>query len=220
VILNAVDLEKFSPDGPAADLDALSGLAPAQAGTVRVGLVATFSRWKGHDTFLRAVAALPAASPIRAYVIGGAMYDTEGSQYTTDELRRLVTALGAGSRVGFTGFVRDPERVMRALDVVVHASTAPEPFGLVIAEAMACGRAVITSGTGGAAELVRDGEDALVHRAGDSAGLAARMHLLAAEPARRASMGRAARATAVKRFDARRLGEQFAAAYEAARMHA
>ena len=55
---------------------------------------------------------------------------------------------------------------MRALDVVVHASTQPEPFGLVIAEAMACGRAVVVSSGGGAAEIVTPGEDALVHEVG------------------------------------------------------
>ena len=49
--------------------------------------------------------------------------------------------LGVADRVGFTGFVHTPEATFRALHVVVHASTAPEPFGLVIAEAMACGRA-------------------------------------------------------------------------------
>ena len=42
-----------------------------------------------------------------------------------------------------------------SLDVVVHASREPEPFGLVIAEAMACGRAVITTANGGAAEWKR-----------------------------------------------------------------
>jgi glycosyltransferase involved in cell wall biosynthesis len=220
VVLNAVDLDTFSPDGPAADLDALSGLPAADSGTVRIGLVATFSRWKGHDTFLRAIAALPAGARVRGYVVGGAMYQTEGSQYSSGELRSLAASVGLENRVGFTGFAAQPERVMRALDVVVHASTTPEPFGLVIAEAMACGRAVITSGTGGASELVRDGQDAIVHVPGDAADLAAQMHMLASEPARRARIGVAARATAVARFDARRLGEQFAAAYESARAHA
>ncbi len=56
---------------------------------------------------------------------------------------------------------------MRALDIVVHASTRPEPFGLVIAEAMACGRAVITSAAGGAAEIVESEVDALTHTPGD-----------------------------------------------------
>jgi glycosyltransferase involved in cell wall biosynthesis len=220
VILNAVDLEKFSPEGPVADLDALSGLPPAPDGTVRIGLIATFSRWKGHETFLRAIAALPERSPVRGYVIGGAMYDTDGSQYSIDELRRLAASVGLAGHVGFTGFAADPERVMRALDVVVHASTTPEPFGLVIAEGMACGRAVITSGTGGAAELVRDGTDAVVHRPGDSGDLAAQMERLALDPALRARIGGAARETALRRFDARRLGEEFTATYVAARRQA
>jgi glycosyltransferase involved in cell wall biosynthesis len=220
VILNAVDLQRFSPAGETVDLDALSGLAAAPPGTVRVGLVATFSRWKGHDTFLRAIAALPASAAVRGYVIGGAVYSTQGSQHSIAELRGIAERLGLGDRIGFTGLVAAPDRVMRALDVVVHASTTPEPFGLVIAEAMACGRAVITSGMGGAGELVENGKDALVHRAGDSTDLAARIDTLASDPAMRARIGCAARHTAERRFDARRLAAQFAAAYESAVAHA
>jgi glycosyltransferase involved in cell wall biosynthesis len=216
VVYNAVDLERFSPRGPVADLDALARLDPAAAGTIRVGLVATFSRWKGHDTFLRAVAALPDSSRVRAYIVGGALYDTHGSQYSIDELRALVAAHGLGSRVGFTGFVHESGDVMRALDVVVHASTMPEPFGLVIAEAMACGRALVTSASGGAAELVRPGENALTHPPGDAAGLAAAIHQLAADDGLRARLGGRAREAAVRRFDARRLAGEFVAAYEAA----
>ena len=84
VIYNAVDLQRFSPRGAVANLDALAGLPPAAEGTVRVGLIATFSRWKGHDTFLRAVASLPASVRIRPYIVGGALYDTDGSQVLRD----------------------------------------------------------------------------------------------------------------------------------------
>jgi glycosyltransferase involved in cell wall biosynthesis len=216
VIHNAVDLGRFSPAGPVIDLDARCGLEPAPAGTVRVGLVATFSRWKGHETFLRAVAALPPALPARGYVVGGALYDTDGSQHSAEELRRLAADLGLTGRVGFAGFVDGVDGVMRALDVVVHASTAPEPFGLVIAEAMACGRAVITSGTGGASELVRDGVDAITHRPGDPADLASGIERLATDAPLRARLGRAARETAERRFDAGRFAEEFARTYEGA----
>jgi glycosyltransferase involved in cell wall biosynthesis len=216
VIYNAVDLERFSAEGPQADLDALSRLEPAPPGTVRVGLIATFSRWKGHDTFLQAVAALPASARVRPYIVGAALYDTDGSQYSIEELRHIAAQHGLGERVGFTGFVREAESVMRALDVVVHASTTPEPFGLVIAEAMACGRALVTSATGGAAELVRDGEDALTHRPGNVADLTRAIHALAADQGLRARLGAAARAAAVARFDARRLAGEFADTYEAA----
>jgi glycosyltransferase involved in cell wall biosynthesis len=216
VIYNAVDLGRFSPGGAAADLDLLAGLAPAPPGTVRVGLVATFSKWKGHDTFLRAVAALPLSCRVRAYIVGGAVYDTDGSQYSLEELRALAAAHGVGARVGFTGFVQDSDRVMRALDVIVHASTTPEPFGLVIAEAMASGRPLVTSATGGAAELVRAGEDALTHRPGNAADLSAAIQALAGDSSLRTRLGEAARATALRRFDARRLADEFASAYEMA----
>ena len=58
VVHNSVNTEAFRPEGPAADLDAMSGLPPAPQGTIRIGLPATFARWKGHETFLSAVAKL------------------------------------------------------------------------------------------------------------------------------------------------------------------
>jgi glycosyltransferase involved in cell wall biosynthesis len=215
-IYNAVDLERFTPEGSSLDLDALSGLPPGPPSTMRVGLVATYSRWKGHDVFLRAVAEIPRERNVRAYVIGGALYDTERSQYSREELEALAATYGVRDRVGFTGFVKASERAIRALDIVVHASTTPEPFGLVIAEAMACGRAVVTSATGGSAELVRDGYDAMTHRPGDAGGLASAIDALAFNSSLRAQLGAAARQAAAARFDARRLGDQFGAVYESA----
>jgi glycosyltransferase involved in cell wall biosynthesis len=215
VIPNGVDLTRFSPEGPCADLDALCALSPAPAGALRVGLVATFARWKGHAVFLQAIAKLAAAgAPLRAYVVGGPVYDTRGSQHALDELASLARALGIADRVGFAGFVTEPAQALRALDVVVHASTEPEPFGMVVAEAMACGRALVTSASGGAAELVRDGVDALRHPPGDSDRLAACLERLASDPALRRRLGEEARAAAVDRFDARRMADQFAALYE------
>ncbi len=217
VIHNAVDLERFSPAGDVADLDARASMSPAPRGTVRVGLVATFGRWKGHETFLRSMALLDPADGVRGYVVGGALYDTQGSQHSLSELRARAAALSVSDRVGFTGFVEAPETALRALDIVVHASTEPEAFGLVIAEGMACGRAVITSGTGGAAELVRDGQDAVIHAAADHVALAARVAQLAADQPMRERLGAEARETALRRFDARRLADQFAEWYDDAR---
>jgi glycosyltransferase involved in cell wall biosynthesis len=217
-VLNAVDVERFSPAGDCLDLDAAAGLPPAPTGTIRVGLVGTFSRWKGHETFLRALALLPGEAPVRGYIIGGPVYDTAGSQHDAESLRSLAGSLGLDGRVGLTGFLSPVESALRALDVVVHASTDPEPFGLVITEGMACGRPVVTSGTGGSSELIVDGKTALQHVPGDSADLARALRRLAADSALRARLGAGARAHAVALFDARRLGEQFAAVYERAVM--
>ncbi len=181
-IYNAVDLKRYSPRGEKIDLDRLAALQPAPERTVRIGLVATLAHWKGHAVFLRALARLPRDLPYRAYVIGGAIYQTDKSQRTLDELRRLAAELGIAERVGFTGYVAEPSAAIRALDVLVHASTQPEPFGLVIAEGMACGRAVICSAAGGAAELIVEGQDALAHSPGDDAGLAERIGELVRDP--------------------------------------
>ena len=213
VIPNAVDLDRFHPSGPRLDLDALAQLPPATAGTVRVGLVGTFSRWKGHEVFLRALTHLSSRTPVRGYIVGAPLYDTSGSQYTFVELKKIASELGV--EVGFTGFV-DSARAMRALDIVVHASTEPEPFGLVIAEAMACGRAVVTSGDGGAAELVTAGLDAVTHTPGDAQALARAIELLADDASLRQQFGERAHASAVRKFHPDRFSAALTSVYEQA----
>lgn len=212
-IYNGIDLETFAPDGARLDLDATAGLPPAPPGTRRVGLVGTFGVWKGQKTFLAALARSAASRPVRGYLIGGAQYQTSASQVSEAALRDEAARLGVADRVGFTGPVTEPAAAMRALDVVVHASTKPEPFGMVIAEAMACGRAVVISGAGGAAELVAHDVDGLTHAPGDASGLAACLDRLVEDDRLRARLGTAARATAERRFDCRRLPQQLVPLY-------
>lgn len=213
-IYNAIDLVDFAPGGSKLDLDRLSGLPAAPAGTVRLGLAGTFARWKGHEVFLRALAELPTDLPVRGYVIGDALYRTPGSQYQLDELRGLATELKLlPDRVGFTGYTDQPAAALRALDIVVHASTQPEPFGRVVAEAMACGRAVVASRGGGVTEIVNDGENALTHSPGDATELAGQLGRLARDPGLRERLGHAGRIAAERRFDRARLGPELEAVY-------
>jgi glycosyltransferase involved in cell wall biosynthesis len=217
-IYNAVDPVEFSPDGDVLDLDRLSGLPRPVPGTVRIGLVATYGRWKGHATFLEAMSRLEPSLPIRGYIIGGPLYDTAGSQHARAEIEALIAALGLTGRIGLTGFVARPAAAMRALDVVVHASTQPEPFGLVIAEGMSSGRAVVVSAAGGAAELVTDGVDALTHTPGDIEGLGRCLERLAADAALRARLGAAARPSALRQFDPGAFARAFVDVYQQARL--
>ena len=219
-IYNAVDGREFSPEGPIADLDRLSGLAPAEPGTLRVGLVATYGRWKGHETFVDALARIDPRLSWRGYIVGGAVYDTSHSQYSREELEASIAAAGLTGRVGLTGFVERPSDAMRALDVVVHASTQPEPFGLVIAEGLATGRAVVVSAAGGAAELVTDDVDALTHAPGDAAGLARAITRLISDPGLRSRLGAAGRSSALRRFAPDVYARAFSNVYEDARARA
>lgn len=212
-IYNAIDLSRFSPAGERLDLDAESGLPPAAPRTVRAGFIATFARWKGHKIFLEALARLAEGTPVRGYIIGGPIYQTEGSQWSALELQTEAARLGLDRQVGFTGFLEDIPAAMRSLDIVVHASTQPEPFGMVIIEGMACAKAVIASQAGGASELFVDGENALGHAPGDPADLARQIERLASDEGLRQRLGQAGRVQAERLFEGQRLAEELLAVY-------
>ncbi|TQF16594.1 glycosyltransferase family 4 protein [Myxococcus llanfairpwllgwyngyllgogerychwyrndrobwllllantysiliogogogochensis] len=217
VVYNGVDTERFAPGAPA-DLDALAGLPPAPEGTLRVGLVATYARWKGHDVFLEAAALLSRQAPtlaVRFYLVGAPLYRTPGSQFTEDELRRYIDHHQLTGRVGLVPFQANPAAVYRALDVFVHASTRREPFGLTIAEALACGTPAVVSRASGAAEALTDGVDARLIEPGVARLLATALRPLLSEATERARLGEAGRKSAVACFSRERYAREVLAVYQA-----
>ena len=200
---NTINCEVFKPgkeDG--AWLDGVAGLGEGFHG-LRVGLVATYARWKGQQVFLQACAELAREfkEKVRFYVVGGPVYQTMGSQWSEAELRDIIRDLGLGGIAGLVPFQKDTARVYQSLDVVVHASTLREPFGLVIAEAMACGKPVVAALHGGAAEIGRDSVDCVGHVPGDSASLAAAIGPLIKDESRRQELGAKARARILSDFE-------------------
>jgi|HubBroStandDraft_6_1064221.scaffolds.fasta_scaffold276210_2 glycosyltransferase involved in cell wall biosynthesis len=219
VVYDAIDTDVFAPAGRIAPLDALAGGPAAPEGCVRVGLVATYARWKGHEVLLEAarhLTAYPDAAHVVFYIVGGPIYDTTASQYTPEELRALASRLGVAQRVRFVPFQARVDEVFRALDVVVHASSRREPFGRTIAEGMATGKPVIVANGSGAAELFADSRDAVGVPPGDPEALARAVRRIALDPAERARLGRVGRATAVARFSRTRLAREVFDVYRAA----
>lgn len=209
----AIDLDRFAPLGQRLDLDANSHLPPCEPDTLRIGLVATFAKWKGHLTFLRALSLLSDKYPVRAYIIGGPIYETAGSQLTLSELQEAVQALGLQHKVVFTGHVAEPAAAMRALDIVVHASTKPEPFGLVIAEAMACGRPVVLSAAGGAAEIAEVTGIPLMHESGSAESLAAQLERLCSDRSYARALGSRGPERAQALFQRSRVAQELTTLY-------
>ena len=207
-VWNSVDLDRFTAEGTSLDLDALSGLPAPPPGTPRIGLVATFARWKGHLVFLDMLRELARTHAFRAYVVGGPVYETHASQLSMAELRAAVSERGLAQLVGLTGFVKETPAALRALDVVVHASTLPEPFGLVIAEAMASARAVVISDAGGVAEIVSNERTGLLYPCRSVEHMTSQVRRLLDDPALRTRLGCSARAAAVQQFNPSRVGAQ------------
>jgi glycosyltransferase involved in cell wall biosynthesis len=216
-VLNGVDTRAFAVgSGSESELAGLAGVPPLPVGGVSVGLVATYAHWKGHRTFLQAAAQVVRAEPDRAlrfYVVGGPIYGTHGSELSVSDVRGLVEDLGLKERVALLPFQDDVARVYRGLDVVVHASDRPEPFGRTIVEAMASSRPVIVARAGGAAELFEEGVTGLGFRPRDSADLARVLMSLIRDPELCSRLGARACEVARDRFDAARLGPEMLAVY-------
>ena len=170
VIPNGVDLEGFAP---------ASGREPGRRPTLL--FVGAYER-KGLDVAIRALARLRHDAQLRA--VG------EGAR---GRFARLAAQLGVGDRVHLEPPRGDIAAAFREADVFVFP-TRYDPFGMVIAEAMATGLPVVTSAAAGAADLITDGVSGrIVTDPEDAASFAAALEDLLEAPETRHAMGRAAR---------------------------
>lgn len=215
-IYNVVDTDYFLEGaGEPGWLAAVAGLAPPTPGTVSFALVATYARWKGHGLFIEAAGRLKRQYPtaaLRFYIVGGPIYETLGSQVHATELTDQAGAAGIDAEFGLVPFQDDVARVYRAVDVMVHASTQPEPFGRTIVEAMASARPVIVARAGGAAELFEEGVSALGFVPGSAESLARAMGTML-DPGVRRRLGHAARRHAQGNFGRSRLAAELLNVY-------
>jgi glycosyltransferase involved in cell wall biosynthesis len=148
---NGIDSTRFSPTGPVAPLREEFRWEPRAP---LIGIVGMLARWKGHDVLLHAFAQVLRIRPdARLVIVGDEIYVTAGQTGFREELKALAQRLGIAHAVAFAGYRTDPPALIRAMNVVVHASVEPEPFGRVVAEGMACERAVIATEAGGVPEV-------------------------------------------------------------------
>ncbi len=165
--------------------------ADAVEGDPVVTIIGRLAPWKGQHIFLDAAARVRAAMPeCRFRIVGSAMFGEEAYE---QQLRLRGAQVDLGDAVEFRGFRDDVAREMAESTLVVHASVTPEPFGLVITEAMAAGRAVVATDAGGARETVVHNETGLLVPTSDPGAMAeAILKLLGDAPLRQqmASAGR------------------------------
>jgi glycosyltransferase involved in cell wall biosynthesis len=155
-----------------------------------VAMVGHFRKWKGQDVVLAALQQLDESlrQRLRVIFVGGVA--PPGAAYYAS-LHETVARASLGSCVTFLGERADVPDLMNAADIVLHASTIPEPFGIVVLEGMALGRAVIASNIGGPAEILDD-QSGVMFDPTRPEELAARLAELARAPERRAALGAAA----------------------------
>lgn len=134
-----------------------------------LGMVGCLVDWKGHAVFLDACAKVFSQTDAVALIVG----DTpDGNPQLRFELEEKSRSLGISERVWFVGHRNDVASAMAACDLIVHASTAPEPFGRVIIEGMSLGKAVVATNAGGPGEVINNGVDGLLVPCGDVGAMA------------------------------------------------
>lgn len=129
------------------------GVRPDQLLALMVGNIRA---WKGQRGVIEALCLLPKNIRDRLRVFFAGATANVDKAYET-ELRKEIEANGLGECVTFLGPRSDVADLYGAADIAIHASTTPEPFGLVVPEAMALKCAVIAASTGGPAEVITPG---------------------------------------------------------------
>src|SRR5215469_2070105 len=161
---------------------------PPMPTELAIGIFGRVTHWKGQKEFLRAAMhVLPKFPGLRVYIVGDA---SDGSPRYLDECRQIAHSSPFAGQIEFTGLVTDVAAYYRKCTVVVHASIEPEPFGMVVIEAMAEARPVVASVLGAPPEIIQDGVEGYLVNPRDLDAMTSRITNLLADPALATDMGR------------------------------
>lgn len=178
---------------------------------VKIGLIGRITRWKGQHVFLQAAKkVLNAGLDARFLIIGSALFDEH--EYEKDILH-LVEELQLQEHVQFCGFVEDVPGILAQLDILVHASITPEPFGQVIIEGMAAELPVVAAAGGGVLDIIEHEKNGLLYPMGDAQDLARNLIYLLSNPEDARLLARQGRQTVQDRFRIKKSAEQVAKLY-------
>lgn len=122
-----------------------------------IGIVGNIKWWKGQEVVIKSVELLKKKySSLKCLMIGGVSVSEDDKAYFTS-LKDLIAKNGLSKDITFTGYREDVPNLIGALDVLVHASIIPEPFGLVVLEGMTLQKPVVATNFGGPSEIIEDG---------------------------------------------------------------
>jgi glycosyltransferase involved in cell wall biosynthesis len=170
IIPRGIDFTVFDPKAVSAErMIQLTNAWRLPDGVPVVLLPGRLTRWKGHDVLIEALARL-GRRDLRCVLVG----DDQGRTGYRRSLDDHIARAGLSDIVQIVGDCRDMASAYIVADVVVSASTDPEAFGRIAAEAQAMGRPVIATDHGAARETVRaDGVTGWLVPPGDPDALAA-----------------------------------------------
>lgn len=184
---------------------------PPMPTELAIGIFGRVTHWKGQKEFLRAAMhVLPKFPGLRVYVVGDA---SDGDPRYFDECRKMAHSSSFADQIEFTGRVTEVAAYYRKCTVVVHASIEPEPFGMVVIEAMAEARPVVASLLGAPSEIIQDGVEGYLVNPKNFEAMASRISTLLADPAGAAKMGVQGHKKVLTHYDPRIAARRFEQLY-------
>lgn len=187
VVYLGAPLEEFSRQRDAAEVAAARAALGVPGDDPVVGTVTRLMPSKGNQFFVEAIGHLAARMPTTRFVVVG-----EGELQR--ELEAQAAQLGIANRLVFAGFQRDVAAAYAAFDLAVFPSLW-EGTPLTAFEALAMGKPIVSTDADGLSDILSPGVDALVVPKRNGPALADAIEAVMADPARRARLGEAARAT-------------------------
>lgn len=207
VVYPAVDIDRFDA-GRIGEMRATRRRLGLPEDVPIFGSAGRLDRWKGFHVLLDSVPAVLERHPDATMLLVGGPHEFDPS--CAEELGEQARRLGRNGRVLLVGQQPNPEEWMQAMDVFVHTSQN-EPFGMVVIEAMALGKAVVASAEGGPTEVITDGVNGLLSAYGDAPALAGAILRLLGDDQLRSSIGEAGKRRA-QDFTVQHYAREFGAA--------
>jgi glycosyltransferase involved in cell wall biosynthesis len=209
-VTNSVDTAAFAPVGDRARARQDLGLDRFSFVACIVGSV---TEHKGHRLFLEMARRILQKHPAAGFLVVGE--DVENGGRYRHEMERYAASLGIEKSVVFYGFVADEKaRMLMSTSDVFVLPTREEGFGLVLAEAQACGVPVVSTRIGPTRQVVADGETGVLVPVDDVSSLTEAVMSLLADPDLRKTMGERGRERARRLFSHERFAREMEELYE------
>jgi glycosyltransferase involved in cell wall biosynthesis len=157
--------------------------------TLLVGMVGRINPGKGQFFFLELAEKLAFRYPEVHFVLAGDPFS--GYESLLEDLKQAIVQKGLSNQVHYLGFRKDIPELMASLDLFVLPSNLPDSFPTVILEAMAAGKPIIATDSGGASEMIAEGRTGFVIPIGDVTAGVATLEKLLSNTSLRQEMGRA-----------------------------
>jgi len=177
-----------------------------------ITLIGRISYWKGQEYFVKGIPKIIARYPDALFlIVGDAIF---GETAVKQKIEKLIIDMGLTDYCIMTGWRNDIPDILKETDILVHASSSPEPFGLILLEGMAMGKPVIATKAGGVAEIVVNDVTGLLVSPADSNAIADAVIYILSNPETGGKMGRAGQERVERLFDVKIMVKKIEKVYD------